>query len=182
MEVVKQWIIIHTWRYIAGIWVCLSVVLICFFIGGRLCQLVNSFYKWKANMTSIAEMENWESKNDQLSARTKKLEGQLNNLYISIPKNDQISIILDCLQKSSEGIALSLSQIKTESPLPFNTHQDQPLHVEAKGTFHAVATYIDRLEKSPFLIKTESLRIFRDGTLHEDLKAVFSLQAIVVAR
>ncbi len=182
MNQLHIWVKLYHWRFVGVSWAVFSLWLLMLEIIPRATVVVETYHQWQLNKAEILKMEVWETQRFQLEQQITLLDTQVKALYISIPRNDQMSVILDCLQESSQDIALSLQQIKTGTPVTKNAHQEQPLSVIAKGTFHALGTFIDRLELSPYLIKVESLQIEREGKLKGDLIAALELQAIVVER
>ncbi|MFK7849037.1 MAG: type 4a pilus biogenesis protein PilO [Rhodothermales bacterium] len=182
MSQLRTWVTLHYWQFVGCCWVVFCLLLVLIEILPRAIVVVDTRKEWKISEAEKLRMGTWEVKSLQLAQQTKVLEAQLDALYISVPRNDQMSVILDCLQKSSRDTGLSLQQIKTGTSVSKNTHEEQSISVIAKGTFHALGTFIDRIEQSPYLIKIKSLHIEREGKLKEELLAKLELQAIVVGR
>ena len=182
MQLFRSWINWHRWQFVAILWVLLCLMLVYLELGPRLRLLMASYGAWRSNEQTIAGMSDWEAKSNVLAEKISDLEQRVTTLYVSIPRNDQMSVILDCLQRSSEGIEMVQRQIKTEAPLDYAAHQEQPLRILAGGTFHGIAAFIDRIERSPYLIKVTALEIKRGDVPGEMLNAALGLQAIVVER
>lgn len=182
MNSIALWINTHVWQFISYVWITLCLLLLFIEIVPRSTVLMDTYKEWYTSEKEIKKMDRWETKSVTLTRQAKTLEEQVDALYISIPRNDQMSVILDCLQESSDEIPLSLLQIKTGTPVSMSAHQEQPISVLARGTFHALGTFIDRVEQSPYLIKVKSLDIKREGKLKAPLLAQLEFHAIVVDR
>ncbi len=182
MEDIRVWINWHNWLIISVLWVLLCVLVVYLEIMPRLIGLLGSYDRLGSNHRTIIEMDDWEMQNKLLASQINLLEQHVHTLYISIPTNDQMSVILDYLQECTEQDGLTLSQIKSEVPVNNGSHWEQPLFITVSGGFHDVAIFIDRIERSSYLIKMASLNIFRESTLGEALRAELELRAVVVER
>lgn len=182
MSQLRTWVTFHYWQFVGCCWVVFCLMLVLIEILPRAMVVVDTYKEWKISEGEKLKMDTWEVKSLQLAQQTKVLEAQLNALYISVPRNDQMSVILNCLQESSRDIGLSLQLIKAGILVSKDMHEEQSIGVIAKGTFHALGIFIDRIEQSPYLIKIKSLHFKRDGKLKQDLLAELELQAIVVGR
>ncbi len=182
MREVQHWLKVHYWQGVAGLSGGLIVLLFFLEVRPQITYLIDTIRDIHVNESKSQEVQNWEVMQAKLESKEEALQRQLNSLYIAIPRNDQMSVILECLQESNSGLELSLRQIKTKPPMKFASHQEQPVNVSAYGGFHAVGLFIDRIEKSPYLIKVEALQIERIGKLRSSLSATLSFHAIVVDR
>ena len=182
MNVIRSWIDTHPWRAIGWGSIAVSVVLVYLEVVPRGQVLIETYQAWRANEDQVEQMSQWEAQRDRLVRRTAQLEAQVAARYVRIPRNDQMSVILDCLHESSEGTGLVLQQVKTTSLIEGSGHQKQPVHVLARGDFHGVGMFVDRIEQSPFLIEVVSLQVRREGTLKAPLQVELLLHAIVVER
>ncbi len=182
MDLIRHWFSWHYWQFLAALWIVFCLLLVSQELWPRAKQVISDYYAWQQNLQKISDMQDWENRSMLLTKKTARLEEQVQELYISIPNNDQMSVILDCLQQSSRGINLTLQQIKTADPITFDSHLEQPIHVVASGHFHDVGVFIDRVEKSPYLIKVASMKVSRTGSLKDALIAELDLNAIVLSR
>ena len=159
-------------------------VLSLYVLVGELVPRVSSAYTlyrtWQQNEARIASVINWEVEQVQLGARKRLLQQRFAALYVSLPRSDHMSIILQVLQESADTAAVHVSEVRPAERMSFANYDEVPFEVILGGTFHEVGTFVSRIEQSPYVIKVKQLGLRRTSPSSAELVAELVLSVIIL--
>ena len=180
MDRLSVWLQMHRWMALAAAMAVLSLYVL---LGELVPQVSNTYglYRtWRHEQAQIASVANWEVEQIQLSAEKRLLQHRFAALYVSLPRSDHMSILLQVLQESADAEQIDLEQIRPAERTSFAGYDELPFQVELQGGFHAVAAFINRIEQSSYVIKVKGLQVRRASAKSAMLVADLALSVIVL--
>ena len=135
---------------------------------------------WRQQQARIVSVANWEVEQVQLSAKKRLLQQRFATLYVSLPRSDHMSIILEVLQESADAEQVNSRQVRPTERTAFASYDELPFQVELHGTFHALGAFINRIEQSPYVIKVKRMAFERSSPSSEMLVADLLLSVIIL--
>ena len=138
------------------------------------------FGMWRQQQARIASVADGAGKQAHLEARRQWLEERLAGLYVSLPRSDQISSLVQVFQESAELVGVGLQEIRPTERTAFAGYDALPFQVVLQGTFHEIALFIHRIEQSSYIIKVRQVQLQRAAISSNRLRADVSLDVIVL--
>lgn len=180
MEQLSAWLQIHRWMAAAGVVAVLSVYVLFAELFPRAVMVYGLHRTWRQQQARITSVANWEVEQIQLSARKRLLQRRFAALYVSLPRSDHMSIILQVLQESADAEQVDLKHLRPTERTSFASYDALPFEVEVRGQFHAMGAFINRIEQSPYVIKVKQLQFERPSPSSETLVAHLRLSVIIL--
>ncbi|MDX1545802.1 MAG: type 4a pilus biogenesis protein PilO [Rhodothermales bacterium] len=175
----SEWFAHHRWRGLAA-----GVALLCVYgVLGELAPRAGAAYAaygaWQRQEATIASMARWDEERQALSHRKRRLQQRFAALYVSLPRSDQMSTLLQVLQESASAAGVDVRHVRPAEHARFATYDELPFAVEVTGDFHALGAFINRIEQSPYVIKLKGFEIRRPAVAAR-LHATLSLSVIAL--
>lgn len=180
MERLFLWVQMHRWMAWAGFVAGLSLYVLLGELAPRTAAALERYSMWQQQEARIASVTNWEEEQLQLAARKRLLQRRFAALYVSLPRSDHMSIILQVLQESADAEAVNLKEVRPTEQATFANYDEVPFEVKLRGTFHEVGAFIGRIEQSPYVIKVKQLQYGRASPVSAELIAELVLSVIVL--
>lgn len=165
------------WNQIALVGALLALLVLVFEIVPRFGEAAALAEEWWALEARLAEAEGAQAERVWLEAESEALEQDLGRLLVSLPRRDQLSAVLGELQRHAAATGVTIHRIQPAEPVSQRTHELLPIRVEARGAFHDVGRFIDRIERSPLLMRVRDLALTSEGRL---VLADVDLDAVVL--
>ncbi len=159
---------------------CLSLYVILGELVPRAVSAYEIYGVWQQQETRIASVANWEVDQRQLAARKRLLQKRFAALYISLPRSDHMSIIVQVLQESADAHGVEVKTIRPTARASFATYETLPFQVVLEGSFHQLGAFIGRIEQSPYVIKVRHLQFKRASPTSGGLVADLLLSVIIL--
>ena len=180
MERLSLWVQMHRWMALAGFVAVLSLYVLLGELVPRAASAFEGYRTWRGQEARIASVTNWEAEQLQLAARKRLLQKRFAALYVSLPRSDHMSIILQVLQESADAEAVHLNEVRPTQRATFANYDEVPFEVKLRGTFHEVGAFIGRIEQSSYVIKVKQLQYQRASPSSNELIAALVLSVIVL--
>lgn len=171
---------VHRWGALALLAGLLAVGVVCTEVVPRAAGLVGQWRHWRVQQRKVASAAQWEVEKTHLQVRRLYLQQYFEDLYVSLPKSDQMSVILQVLQERAGEREVMLRQVRPAARVAHAGYDELPFWVELQGSFHGIGAFIDRIERSQYLIKVTDLEIRGEPVPHGDLQAAVSLRVIIL--
>lgn len=180
MHTRSEWFVHHRWRVLAA-----GVALLCVYgVLGELAPRAGAAYAayeaWQRQEATIASMARWAEERQALSHRKRRLQERFAALYVSLPRSDQMSILLQVLQESADAAGVTVRHVRPAEHVRFAAYDELPFAVEVAGGFHALGAFISRIEQSPYVITLDGFEIRRPAVTAARLHATLSLSVIAL--
>lgn len=180
MERLSIWLQGHRWMALAICVVALSFYVLLGELTPRLGAAYTLYQTWQLQEARIASVANWEVDQLRLAAKKRLLQKRFATLYVSLPKSDHMSIILQVLQESIDAQQIDLKEIRPTERTSFANYDELPFQVELRGTFHQIGAFVGRIEQSPYVIKVKQFELKRAAATSETLTAQLMLSVIIL--
>lgn len=180
MERLSTWFQMHRWMAIAGFVAVLSFYVLFAELIPRIATAYGLHHTWREQRDRIAAVAHWEVEQIQLSAKKRLLQQRFAALYVSLPRSDHMSIILEVLQESADAEQVNLKHLRPAERMSFASYDALPFEVEVHGPFHPIGAFINRVEQSPYVIKVKQLQFKRSSVSSETLVAELLLSVIIL--
>lgn len=112
-----------------------------------------TYQQWQRQARRVRSAENSQGKLTQLAAAHRRLQRRLDSLFVSLPQGDRMSVILGAFQKHAQETGVRLRQVRPGKRKEHPTYTELPLEVALVGDYHAIARFIDRIERSKYLLR-----------------------------
>lgn len=159
METLLQWLDEHRWRAAAIGGLLLGLYVVVVFLMPRLQALVHNYRGWQADEGTLSAVATWPQERMRVQAQRRHLEARFAQLYVSLPRSDQMSTILEVLQTHALETTVSIKQVRPGDRLAHANYDDVPFELELQGSFHALSRFVHRIEQSQYLMKVMALTI-----------------------
>lgn len=170
----------HRWRALAVGFAVLSLYVLLGELMPRMASAYELYRAWQEQEARIASVANWEKDQLQLAAQKRLLQKRFATLYISLPRSDHMSIILQVLQESADAHAVVVKEIRPTARASFANYETVPFQVVLRGTFHQLGAFIGRIEQSSYVIKVKKLQFKRASSTSDALVADLLLSVIIL--
>ena len=179
MDRLHEWLHYHRWMALTA-----GVVLLCVYVCvgeliPRSMNTYNLFRQWQGQQDKIAAVEDWDTEQLALNLRKRQLQRRFAALYVSLPKSDHMSTILQVLQESADSSNVVIGQVRPTERVPFGTYDELPFEVEVAGPFHDVGRFINRIEQSAYVMKVKGLMLQRPSVASSRLHMTLRLSVII---
>lgn len=170
----------HRWRALAAAVAALSLYALFGELAPRVVSAYRLYRAWQHQEARIASVADWEDEHRRLAARKRLLQTRFAALYVSLPRSDHMSIILQVLQESAEAQQVDVREIRPTERTSFVTYDEWPFQVIVQGTFHQIGAFIGRIEQSPYVIKVKRIQFKRASPASASLTADLLLSVIIL--
>jgi Tfp pilus assembly protein PilO len=164
----------------------LGAILLVWVVGPRLSATATRIYDWRAQEKQLDESAEWKQKLQQVTRKSRHLEMRLDSLYVRVPQGDRISVVLDSLQMNAQTSEVTITTIRPQPVVSSPTYEKLPLKLTVHGRFHAVARFVDRIERMAYLVVVDRLILERTEEEHRvgdaPLRARLQLGVITLRR
>jgi len=137
----------------------LGAILLVWVVVPRLSTTATRIYEWRAQVEQLDESARWEHKLQRVTRDSRRLKTRLDSLYVRVPQGDRISVVLDSLQTNAERSEVTITAIRPQPVVPSPTYEKLPLKLIVHGGFHAVARFVDRIERMAYLVVVDRLSL-----------------------
>jgi Tfp pilus assembly protein PilO len=141
----------------------LGVFLLAWVVGPRLSATATRIYDWRAQVKQLDESAQWEQKLRRVTRKSRRLKMRLDSLYVRVPQGDRISVVLDSLQTNAQRSEVTITAIRPQPVVASPTYEKLPLKLTVHGGFHAVARFVDRIERMAYLVVVDRLVLDQAG-------------------
>ena len=179
-HLVYTWLQTHRWLALAGGMALLGVYLLVVDLTPRIASTYALFEAWRQHQVRIASVTDGTVKQAHLEARRQQLQERLADLYVSLPRSDQLSTLIQVLQESADAVGVGLQEIRPTERTAFAGYDALPFQVVLQGSFHEIALFIHRIEQSSYVIKVRQVQFQRASISSNQLRADVSLNVIVL--
>lgn len=161
----RQWLAIG----VGGGLIVLGVVWWVLFPRGM--SAYHSYQAWQEQQDRIQSARDWKVQLTKLEAETRRLRQQLDTLFISLPEGDRMSVVLKELQTHAEWTGIRLRSVQPRTKVSHEMYEEVPLDVAFAGSYHSIGRFIDRIERSKYLIKVEKLTLETEDLISDTIQA-----------
>lgn len=180
MENLSHWYTQHRW-------LALTSVLVGLVIYGLLTEgvprsraLYGLFQEMQTQRERIASVDTWQAEKLQIQQRRTFLEKRFADLYVNLPKSDQMSIILQVLHQSAQEAGITLQHVRPAERIAYASYDELPFEVDCEGSFHGIGLFANTIEQSRYLMKVHRLRLTRDLEEVDLLEGSLTLSVIIL--
>lgn len=159
MEDIVAWLRLHRWAAYAAAGGLLVLWLLAAEVGPRVEAAVARWQDWQAQRERLASVVTWEIEQTHIQARRLYLRQRFSSLYVNLPRGDQMSIMLGELQRHAARRKVRLEAVRPGESIGHPSYDELPVAVALQGTYHAVGRFVDDIERSPYLMKVESIDV-----------------------
>lgn len=159
MDALSTWIDDHRWAALTIGVLLLSLYLTAGTLWPRFQATMTLYDAWQDNEDKLRSVTQWPVDQVRLQVRRRRLEKRFERLYVSLPRSDQMSIILETLQQNAHRSGVAIKQIRPGQRVAHATYDHVPFEMELRGTFHALCRFAHYVEQSRFLMKVDVLSI-----------------------
>ena len=177
---VYTWIQAHRWMALTGGVALLSVYLLVADLAPRAASTYALLEAWRQQQVHIASVTDGAVRQTHLEAQQHLLQERLADLYVSLPRSDQISTLIQVFQESAEFVGVGLQEIRPTERTAFAGYDALPFQVVLWGSFHEIALFIHRIEQASYIIKVRQVQLQRTSISSNQLRADVSLDVIVL--
>lgn len=167
-----------SWNRVALLGAVVAFLVVAFEVVPRFDEVVSSAREWQRLRGQIAEAEGASAERVALDAENRRLERELDELLVSLPRRDQLSAVLGELQRHAADTGVTLQRIEPGEPVPERTHEVLPISVDVEGPFHALGRFVDRVERSPLLMRVRALDIRAQRGTRGTVEAIIELESV----
>lgn len=125
----------------------------------QIAEVVNRISALRRNQAQIEQAADWAGTIRRLKAANKQLLSRLNASYIRAPQNDELSPVLSLLSETAKETGVRFKAIQPQPVRDFPTYRVLPIEIELEGRFHAIARFLNGLERSKKIIKLETFEL-----------------------
>ena len=174
------WIQTHPWMALAGGMALLGIYLLVADLAPRTASTYALFEAWQQQQVRIASVTDGVVRQTHLEAQQQLLQERLADLYVSLPRSDQISTLIQVFQESAEFVGVGLQEIRPTEKAAFTGYDALPFQVVLGGAFHEIALFIHHIEQASYIIKVRQVQLQRTSISSNQLRADVSLDVIVL--
>lgn len=180
MDALAHWYTQHRWLALTGLVVTLTAYGLLLEGIPRSQALYQLFQDLRTQRERVASVDTWQAEQFQIKQRRSFLETRFADLYVSLPKSDQMSIILQVLHQSALEAGITLQQVRPDDRIAYANYDELPFEVDCEGSFHGIGAFANAIEQSRYLMKVRQLRITRTPTEVDLLEGSLTLSVIIL--
>ena len=174
------WTALHKWRGYGLAALLLCAVLLYVEALPRVQDIVTDSQELALKREQIEAFANGGLNMLPLDNKEAKLESELNALQIDIPSEFEMSLIIERLERSREGLDVTLNRIEPLPPRSRDRYEEMPFTLIAEGPYTDLGLLIDRIETAPMSINTAE--ISRPANLSDPLVAKLEISSLKLKR
>ena len=175
-----NWLNARGWKAVTTGASILTVLLLYNIVLPRIIEARIIWRNWQDQKERVVLAVTWEIEKTNLATRQLMLEQYFENLYISLPKSDQMSVILQLLQRRAEELEVRLNHVRPGERKTHVNYDELPLQVELQGSFHGIGAFINQVEQSQYLMKLTELELVGTPAPYSNILAELSLSVIIL--
>ncbi len=149
----------HPWALVTAAGGSLAAWLFVADVVPRLAEAVQVWTEWREDRARLTGVAAWEVEETNIRARRLYLQQHFESLYVSLPHSEQISVILQALQRYAGEFEVRLEQVRQGERVGHPTFDELPVDVELLGTFHGIGAFVDQIERSQYLMKVSAIEV-----------------------
>lgn len=151
------------WLRVAVGIVLAGLVLLWWVVVPRLSATTARVMEWRAQDSRLDDEGALDARLVQIRVQERRLQTRLDSLYVRVPREDRISVVLDSLQTNAARSDVSIVAIRPGRVATSPTYETLPLQLEVRGSFHHVGRFLDRVERMAYLVVVDHLALARAG-------------------
>jgi len=151
------------WLRVAVSVVLAGLVLLWWVVGPRLSATTSRVMEWRAQEHRLDDEGALEARLTQLRGEESWLQTRLDSLYVRVPREDRISVVLDSLQTNAVRSDVTMVAIRPGRVATSATYETLPLRLQVRGSFHEIGRLVDRVERMAYLVVVNHLSLTRTG-------------------
>lgn len=179
MDTLFAWMRLHRWHVLTVFVLSAGGLLLVSDVIPRYVSAYELARDWQRQRAKLAEVAAWQTQKADIEAERDHLEARFNGLYVSLPRSDQMSAILQRWQQSADETGVVLRQVRPAERVSHPGYHELPFRIELNGPFHGIGRFVDALERSRYVMKVSSLALEREKETVDLLLAELSLSVIV---
>lgn len=141
-----------------------------------------SYRAWQQKEARIRSAQHWKRQLRRLRGEQKKLRRRLDSLFVRVPEGDQMSSLLTVLQKHARHAGVSLRRVQPQARTVHASYEELPLSVALTGRYHSIARFVDRVERSRYLMRVERMLLRAERMVSDTLRAQVRLSLVTLRR
>jgi Tfp pilus assembly protein PilO len=139
-----------------------------------------SYHTWQEKQNRIQAARSWKTQLAQLRREQKQLRQRLDSLFVSFPRGDQMSVVLEVLQTQARRTGIVLRQLQPDAKQTFETYEVLPLDVSLSGRYHAIGRFVDLIEQSKYLMQVEQINMQTEDMVTDTLQTQLRLSLVTL--
>ncbi|MEM6647182.1 MAG: type 4a pilus biogenesis protein PilO [Bacteroidota bacterium] len=146
----------------------------------RLVELRAQYTETSNEQATLASLDKWAYEKRLVEARSVQLQQRFKDLYVSLPRSDQMSTILGLLHEHADQFGVRLTEVRPAERMAYARYDQWPVALHIEGDFHAVGRFVATIEQAQYLMKVAQLELWQDGALGAVLKGQLDLHVIIL--
>jgi len=177
MDVIRE----HKWRLIALAGLLLSLLLILEDIVPEIGKTSALIGQLRDQRRKIESVQNWESRLDRLQKRRDHLKQFFSKIYVSFPRDDQMSAIVSLIYSLASQSGVRLQQMQPGKQAEHKSYVEIPITLDMEGSYLKIGRFVNLVEQSKYLIQIKQLHMKPDEKQRAGLQTRISLQIIILS-
>lgn len=169
-------------RWVTGTLVGLAsaLVIVWWVLTPRAQSAYQSFQTWQEQEERIQSAEEWESQLARLKEEQRRLEQRLDSLFVTLPQGDRMSVVLNVLQRHANRTGVTLRHVQPQARIRYETWEELPVDIALAGGYHSIAGFLDRIERSKYLLRVERIGLETEDMLSDTLQTQIRLNLVTL--
>jgi type IV pilus assembly protein PilO len=172
----------NKWRLAAAGCCLLMVYLFWGYLLPQFNQTIQLYSDLQDQKAKIASVKNWRTRLNRLNDQQQKFKDYLSKIFLNLPKNDQMSTIVNQVFKQAKSGSVKITQMKPEEQLQYDTYLEIPISLQVQGSYHEIGRFVNRIEHSGYLMKVGSVKITSGDQVNARLNARLAVRVIILKR
>ncbi|HKI47502.1 MAG TPA: type 4a pilus biogenesis protein PilO [Balneolales bacterium] len=170
----------NKWQLLAVACVLIGVIMMLEYIVPGIRSTARTIDKLHVQQQKIASVQNWENRLSGLQSRRNHLKKYFSKIYVSFPRDDQMSAIVSLIYKMGKKSGIDLEQMQPGRRKETKSFVQIPITLDMKGSFPKVGRFVNLIEQSKYLIRIQELQLTAGDKDMQDLKTSVLLQIIIL--
>jgi Tfp pilus assembly protein PilO len=160
----------------------LALLVLATEVGPRLGECVELWQELRRTRQELARAEDAPAERARMLDERRLLDEELKRLLVSAPRRDQLSVVLDEINRKASIYGVAVGRIEPGAAVRETGHSMLPLRVSVQGRFHELVGVIDELERSPNLMQIRSAGLTSREAKAEGLEGELLIGVVQVER
>jgi len=141
-------------------------------------------YSYNQNLENkINSADNWQSQLATYNDQQKLLENVYSKLFVSMPRNDEMSAIVELIFSNGHKTGIKIHRITPVETENQNSFTHLTLLLKTEGSFHQMLTFINDLEQANHLVRVNRLTMSAaENPMYGVLNAEMQLSFMVLPK
>lgn len=170
--------VISHWTWISGSSAVVTLLLLALEGYPRLVQALELHQEWRTRTALLQQEPITPAERQHLESVRERLEVRLDAAFVDVPSREHLSSVVGSLQREADAAMVSLARVEPAPLVEDGAYAVLPLRVTARGSSHAIGGFVDRVERSPLLIKVRTLSVLGPGMRDGGVEASLDLDAV----